>query len=120
MRLGTASVLAAVLATGASAAPESLYTASGAVLCTLSDNVPIANDRRVLPYNTVLKRMGCFRSPAGVPITVLGRSESDQPWMIRFFPRGISGGVVMYGLPHAFGKSPAPVSTTVREMADES
>jgi hypothetical protein len=104
-----------LLSVAAHAEPRGeLFTAPGAILCIQSDNVPVANDKRIIQHPTVLKRMGCIRSPGGVPIKIVERPDADGPWMVRFFPEGISRGVILWGLADAFaaadGSRPAAVS----------
>ena len=46
--------------------------------------------------------MGCIRSPAGIRIKPLEPAGNDGPMMVRFYPEGISQGVVLWGMPSAF------------------
>jgi hypothetical protein len=45
--------------------------------------------------------MGCLRSEAGIRTRVV-RNTPDGAWQVRFYPQGISGGVMLWGRPEAF------------------
>jgi hypothetical protein len=49
-----------------------------------------------------LRSLGCLRSPAGVPATLINGSETGGAWSVRFRPQGMSGGVKLWGRPSAF------------------
>jgi hypothetical protein len=65
--------------------------------------------------SVVLRAMGCLRSEAGVRTRVV-RNTPDGAWQVRFYPQGISGGVVLWGRPEAFtardGSRPSSVTGT--------
>ena len=74
-----------------------------------------ANDPAVAKSAIVLQAMGCIRIEAGIRSRLLNGVSSDQPWQVRFYPAGISSGVVLWAMPSAFtamdGSKPAPVTT---------
>src|SRR5262245_1639966 len=111
MRLLKAFGCAFLTVTAQAALADELFTTAGAILCVQRDNVSVANDKQVLLHPSVLKGMGCCRSPRGLRIKVIERTDSGEPWMVRFFPEGISRGVLLWGWPNAFapadGSKPA-------------
>jgi len=81
------------------AEPQSLMellTARGAVLCVSPDTLDIANHPSVMKNLRVLQAMGCIRTEGGIKTTVLDGGPLDRPWRVRFYPRGISGGVELW------------------------
>jgi hypothetical protein len=92
-----------VLAAGSAMAaePQGLVTAPDAVLCLTSHNVDTASFGRITSQER-LRGLGCMRSPAGVPATLLSGSDGVGVWSVRFRPEGISGGITLWGRPSAF------------------
>ena len=92
-----------VLATGSALAaePQELVTAPDAVLCLHARNVDTASFGRTKNQER-LRDLGCMRSPAGVPATLLGDTEAVGVLSVRFRPEGISGGITLWGRPSAF------------------
>jgi hypothetical protein len=85
-------------------APDDLLTAPNAILCVSPDNLDIANHPAIGRSQVVLRGMGCLRTEAGIRARPLAGTEMDSgsPWMVRFYPAGISGGVVLWGLASSF------------------
>lgn len=90
-------VLASVPAAGAE--PRELVTAADAVLCLDAGSLAGAGAARTQQH---LRSLGCLRSPAGVPATLLSGSEQTGTWSVRFRPQGMSGGITMWARPSAF------------------
>jgi hypothetical protein len=89
-----------VASSAVAAEPKELATAPDAVLCLNADSLDAAGAGRVAENR--LRGLGCLRSPAGVPVTLLSGSESTGTWSVRFRPQGISGGITLWGRPSAF------------------
>jgi hypothetical protein len=85
-------------------APNALITAPDAILCVGPGNLDIAHHPTVQNSQAVLKAVGCFRAEGGVQARLLERSDPGNIWRVRFYPIGISGGVVLWGLPSSFTK----------------
>jgi len=85
-------------------APNALITAPDAILCVGSSNLEIAHRPTVRNSQAVLKAMGCFRTEGGIQVRLLERSDPGNIWRVRFYPMGISGGVVLWGLQSSFTK----------------
>ena len=85
-------------------APNALITAPDAILCVGSSNLEIAHRPTVRNSQAVLKAIGCFRSEGGIQARLLERSDPGNIWRVRFYPIGISEGVVLWGLPSSFIK----------------
>ena len=49
-----------------------------------------------------LRDLGCLRSPAGVPATLLSGADGEGIWSVRYRPQGMSGGITLWGRPSAF------------------
>jgi hypothetical protein len=79
-----------------------LFTAPDAILCLARDNVGTANLPAVAKSQTVLNAMGCLRTEAGIPISVIDRNHAGGPTRVRFYPAGISTGIVLWALPSSF------------------
>jgi hypothetical protein len=92
-----------VLATSSALAaePRELVTAPGAVLCLSAHSLDEASFSRVRSQER-LRDLGCMRSPAGVPATLLTGSDGIGIWSVRFRPEGMSGGITLWGRPSAF------------------
>jgi hypothetical protein len=84
--------------------PDDLVTAPNAILCLSPDNLDIANHPIVAESQLVLRGMGCLRTEAGIRTRRLEGADTDpdRPLRVRFYPRGISGGVVLWGLTSSF------------------
>jgi len=94
-------IWAAVSTTAAVAEPTELVTAQDAVLCLRAESLDAAATHPAAGSQDRLRRLGCLRSPAGVPATLLG-SEGSVTWSVRYRPQGMSGGVQLWGRPSAF------------------
>jgi hypothetical protein len=99
-----ASVLILVLAgSGAAAAePRELVTAPDAVLCLDAASLGRAAEGAEAQRQDRLRDLGCLKSPAGVPVTLLSAVDGVSTWSVRFRPQGISGGLTLWGRPSAF------------------
>jgi hypothetical protein len=85
-------------------APSALITTPDAILCVSPRNLDIAHHPTVRNSQAVLTAMGCFRTEGGIQARLLERSDPGNIWRVRFYPIGISGGVVLWGLPSSFAK----------------
>jgi len=97
-------ILMVILGTGCAAAaePTELMTVSDAVLCLSADRLDQAHAGQVAKNQERLRNIGCLRSLAGVPATLLSGAEGTATWSVRFRPEGISGGITLWGRPSAF------------------
>ena len=97
-------ILMLVLGAGSAAAaePTELMTASDAVLCLSADRVDQAHAGHAAKSQDRLRNIGCLRSPAGVPATLLSGPEGAGIWSVRFRPEGMSAGITLWGRPSAF------------------
>jgi hypothetical protein len=77
-------------------------TAAGAILCLSAENVAVANRPSISRNQTVLSRMGCLRVGAGIDSRMLDDPTSSGPIRVRFYPAGISDGLVLWALPSSF------------------
>ena len=98
------SVSMLLLACGSAAAaePTELVTAPDAVLCLDAGSLDQAGDGPAAGAQHRLRSLGCLKSPAGVPATLLRASEEAGKWSVRFRPQGMSGGITMWARPSAF------------------
>jgi len=96
-------VLLIALGAGAAAAADTdeLITAPNAILCMSAESLGTATAAPVAKSQVVLRAMGCLRSEAGIRTRVV-RNTPDGAWQVRFYPQGISGGVMLWGRPEAF------------------
>jgi hypothetical protein len=92
-----------VLAAGSASAaePRELVTAPDAVLCLRAQSVDAAGNSTGKNQER-LRGLGCLRSPAGVPATLLSGADGVGVWSVRFRPEGMSGGITLWGRPSAF------------------
>ena len=97
-------VLMLVFACGSAAAaePRELVTAHAAVLCLDAGSLDRADDGPAAGAQHRLRSLGCLKSPAGVPATLLRASAEPGVWNVRFRPQGMSGGITMWARPSAF------------------
>jgi hypothetical protein len=72
-----------------------------AILCLRPDDLDSANSEPASESRKILRTMGCFRSRAGVAVQLLKVAEGGA-WQVRYYPSGISRGVVLWGLRFAF------------------
>lgn len=102
MRIQTA-ILSVILGltTAAAAEPDELVTAPDAILCMSADSLATATAPAVAKSQVVLRAMGCMRSEAGVRIKLV-RNAPNGTWQVRFYPAGMSGGVMLWGRPSSF------------------
>lgn len=109
-------VLLLVLASSAALAdePRELVTAPDAVLCLDADHVGQATSGRAARDRSLLRELGCLRSPAGVPATLLSGSDGVGTWSVRFRPEGMSGGITLWGRPSSFRQPDGSPLPTVR------
>jgi hypothetical protein len=78
-----------------------LRTSRDAILCLKPDALGLANKKPASESQKVLRTMGCFKSQAGVSVKLLKVNESGA-WQVRYYPPGISRGVMFWGLSSAF------------------
>ena len=97
------SIFILVLTAGSAVAaePRELVTAPDAVLCLSAESLDAASAPKVARSHDRLRELGCLRSPAGIPATLLG-SDGTFTWSVRYRPQGMSGGITLWGRPHAF------------------
>jgi hypothetical protein len=96
------------------AEPDNLVTGPGAVLCLSADSLEAANLRAVAKSQDRLRELGCLRSPAGIPATLLTGSESNFTWSVRYRPQGMSGGITLWARPSAFTRADGTPLPTVK------
>jgi len=94
-----------------SRAAEEYYTNNETVLCVYADNVTVANDPEVSQSSVVLQAMGCLRPGPGIRSRVIQNVSEEGLQLVRLYPAGISGGVLLWSLSSSF-KEHGPV----REM----
>lgn len=85
------------------AEPRELVTGSDAVLCLSAESLDAATASAtgsLQKRQDRLRGLGCLKSPAGVPATLL--TGSDGVWSVRFRPEGMSDGITLWGRPSAF------------------
>lgn len=106
MRYHLTSILLSVLlsvSTASAEAPDELVTAPGAILCLSQHDLDIANQPAVASSRIVLRAMGCLRSESGIRTRLMDKSDAPATALrVRFYPAGISGGIVLWALPSAF------------------
>jgi hypothetical protein len=93
-------ILIVTASSAAAAEPKELATAPDAVLCLSADS--LAGAGRVSRSQDRLRDLGCLRSPAGVPATLLSGTDGEGIWSVRYRPQGMSGGITLWGRPSAF------------------
>jgi hypothetical protein len=101
------SIFVLVLTAGSAMAaePRELVTAQDAVLCLSAESLDAASAHKVAKSaksQDRLRELGCLRSPAGIPATLLSGSDGTFTWSVRYRPQGMSGGITLWGRPHAF------------------
>ena len=116
MKLAQLPALLLILASGSAIAAESreLVTAPDAVLCLNADQLGQASSARATRDRNLLRQLGCLRSPAGVPATLLSGSEGVGTWSVRFRPEGMSDGITLWGRPSSFTEPDGSPLPTVR------
>jgi hypothetical protein len=92
-----------------------LVTAVDAVLCLDEASLDRAGTGRPMTQ-TGLRNLGCLRSPAGVPATLLDDRDVAGALSVRYRPSGMSGGVTLWGRPSAFT---LPDGTALRSQRAE-
>ena len=92
-----------------------LVTAVDAVLCLDAASLDRAGAGRPATQ-TWLRSLGCLRSPAGVPATLLDDRAAAGALGVRYRPSGISGGITLWGRPSAFT---LPDGTALRSLRAE-
>lgn len=98
--LAIASIILSV-GTAAAADPDEFVTAPDAILCLNADSLATATAPAVAKSQVVLQALGCLRSEGGIR-TRLVQNAPDGTWQVRFYPAGISGGVMLWGRPSSF------------------
>jgi hypothetical protein len=78
-----------------------LRTLKDAILCLKADALDLANKTPASDSQKILRTMGCFKSRAEVSVKFLKTNESGA-WQVRYYPPGISRGVMLWGLSSAF------------------
>lgn len=81
-----------------------MLTADNAVLCLDQENAVVARDRAIAKSQAVLRAMGCLKVGAGIRVEVLTASKDDT-WQVRFFPAGISRGIVLWAHASSFAET---------------
>jgi len=93
-------ILLVTASSTAAAEPKELATGPDAVLCLSADS--LAGAGRVARSQDRLRDLGCLRSPAGVPATLISGADGEGTWSVRYRPQGMSGGITLWGRPSAF------------------
>ena len=101
MRIVLATICAFLSIGTASADQHDLVTAANAILCMSADSLETATASPVAKSQVVLQAMGCLRSGPGIR-TRMVQAAPGGFWQVRFYPAGMSGGVVLWGRPSAF------------------
>ena len=101
MRIPLAIACAVLSIATASADQDDLVTAPNAILCMSADSLETATAPPVVKSQVVLQAMGCLRSEAGIHTRML-QAVPGGLWQVRFYPAGMSGGVVLWARPSAF------------------
>ena len=104
MRAATIAILGILTSPAIGAAEPAILTADNAVLCLDQENAAVARDRAIAKSQAVLRAMGCLRVGAGIRVEVLATNE-DETWQVRFFPAGISRGVVLWAHASSFAET---------------
>jgi hypothetical protein len=104
MRAAVIAILGILASPSISGAAPEMLTADQAVLCLSQENAAVARDPSVAKSQAVLRAMGCLRVGAGIRVEVLATNE-DETWQVRFFPAGISRGVVLWAHASSFAKT---------------
>ena len=107
-------ILCAVLSIGTAAAdPDDLVTAPNAILCMSADSLETATAAPVAKARSFCRRwMPAFRSRH--PHTHGADALRADSWQVRFYPAGMSGGVVLWGRPRRSRRRTAPPTVTER------
>jgi hypothetical protein len=108
-------IWAGVSTTAVVAEPTELVTAQDAVLCLRAESLDVAAAHPAADSQDRLRRLGCLRSPAGIPATFLG-SEGSLTWSVRYRPQGISGGVQLWGRPSSFVRLEGSAQPALRQQ----
>ena len=97
-------ILIVTASSAVAAEPKELATAPDAVLCLSGGSLAAAGRvaRGQDRSQDRLRDLGCLRSPAGVPATLLNGAEGEGIWSVRYRPQGMSGGITLWGRPSAF------------------
>jgi hypothetical protein len=97
-------MLIVTASSAAVAEPKELATAPDAVLCLSADSLAGAGRvaRSQDRSQDRLRDLGCLRSPAGIPATLLSGADGEGIWSVRYRPQGMSGGITLWGRPSAF------------------
>jgi hypothetical protein len=117
MRAAVLAILGILASPSISGAEPEVLTADRAVLCLSQENAAVAREPAVAKSQAVLRAMGCLRVGAGIRVEVLASNE-DETWQVRFFPAGISRGVVLWA--HASSFAGTRVAKTVMVKAERS
>lgn len=104
MRLGLTSLVftIALMASPAMGQPIEVTTAPDAILCLSRENVAMAHKLAVAKSQAVLSAIGCLRVEAGIRSRLLETVAASGPVRVRFYPAGISAGLVLWALPSSF------------------
>jgi len=110
------SLLLLVLTAGSAAAaePKELMTAPDAVLCLRAESLEAADAPKVARSQDRLRGLGCLRSPAGIPATLLSGSEATFTWSVRYRPGGITGGITLWGRRSGFSRPDGSALPTLK------
>ena len=101
--LAIATVLFCLGGTSAAQADDELITAQNTVLCLRGEDVVRASDPMTSRNQASLRALRCMRPGPGIRTVSMNTGASaNLPTQVRFFPTGISGGVMLWALPSAF------------------
>ena len=116
-------IFCAVLSIGAASADQDdLVTTPNAILCMSADSLETATALPLAKSQVVLQAMGCLRSEAGIR-TRMVQAAPGGLWQVRFYPAGMSGGVVLWARSSAFvpadgSQAKAPTRALVAKRID--
>ena len=105
MRFGLSTVMLTIALAANPAAgqgADEMMTGPDAILCLSPDNVAVANQPAVSRSQTVLSAMGCLRVEGGIRSRLLEPDSASGPVRVRFYPTGMSAGLVMWAYPSSF------------------
>ena len=101
--LAIATVLFCLGVASTAQAGDELITAQDTVLCLRRQDVIRASEPKTARNQASLRALRCMRPGPGICTVSMNTGVSaNLPMQVRFFPTGISGGVMLWALPSAF------------------
>ena len=101
--LAIATVLFCLSVPATAQAGDELITAQGTILCLRAQDVVRASDPKTARNQDSLRALRCMRPGPGIrTVSTNSGASANLPAQVRFFPTGISGGVMLWALPSSF------------------